>query len=64
MRVKYVLEHHSFLLEFNVKHLDCPNSAFQPSSASVPHFHGGRCRRNSRDVCSVDGQGDKQRDCP
>lgn len=22
------------------------------------------CRRNSRDVCSVDGQGDKQRDCP
>lgn len=41
MGIKYVLKHHSFLVEFSVKHLDCPNSAFQRSSASVPHFHRG-----------------------
>lgn len=35
------LKHHPVLVEFSVKHLDCPNSAFQPSSASVPHFLGG-----------------------
>lgn len=27
-------------------------------------FTGEMHRRNSRDVCSVDGQGDKQKDCP
>lgn len=60
----YVLT--SYILCVSVSSLNLVASI---STAQIQHSNRAvqvclACRRNSRDVCSVDGQGDKQRDCP